>query len=216
MRRELWRPFRKSTTALQEDAADAARRVRLADVQGHPDELQTDFATDWDDLSGMEVVAGEFVVTSADESSNAVYEPITRLLQQVRERARMDVVFVSQFLDGQRVIRHVAADPRDGRAPTEGDADPLEATYCQRIVERRLADGLPDALADPEAARLALTGRLDVRAHVAAPVVTGNGRVYGTVCAYAHQPRANVDEALAVVRTVARVLARALEQADAD
>jgi hypothetical protein len=214
VRREIWHPFRKSSAAPKEGGTGAPRRV-LADVRGHPEEVDTEFTTDWDDLSGVEVVAGEFMIVTADESSSAVYAPISRLLEQVRERAGMDVVFISQFVNGQRVIRHVAADPRDGHAPAQADADPLEATYCQRVVERRLADGLPDALADPEAARLALTGRLNVRAHVAAPIVGADGRVFGTVCAYAHQPRVSVEEALGVVRSVARVLGRAMEQAQA-
>jgi hypothetical protein len=212
MRREIWRPFRSSRTGAKQRRPDGDRVV-LADVQGRADEANTDFITDWDDLSGVEVVAGEFVTTTADESSNAIHEPISRLLQQVRQRTGMDVVFISQFLEGERLVRHAAAHPKDPQAVSEGTADPLEATYCQRILDGRLPEALPDALADPEASALAVTREYDIRAHVAAPVVTRDGRVFGTVCAYAHQPLPQLHEPLVILRSVARALARALERA---
>ncbi|MDB5956842.1 GAF domain-containing protein [Ramlibacter sp.] len=213
MRREIWHPFRSARTAPKE-AQPRLDHVKLADaVHGHPDELPTEFITDWDDLSGVEVVSGEFVTTTADGSSNTFFEPITGLLRQVRERTGMDVVFVAQFLNGKRLIRNVASEPGDPQAMTAGQADPLEATYCQRVLDGRLPPKLSDARANPEAARLAATREYDIRAHIIAPIVTRDGRVFGTVCAYAHQPRLKLDEPRAVLQSVARALARALEQA---
>ena len=214
MRREIWRPFRSAKPA-PKDERSARDRVVLANVRGTEDEFDTEFITDWDDLSGLAVVAGEFVTTTADGSTNAAYEPISKLLQRVRERAGMDVVFIAQFVDGKRLIRYVAADPRDRKAHVEGHADPLEATYCERVLDGRLPEALPDALQQPESAHLPTTREHDIRAHIAIPVVTRNGRVFGTLCAYSHQPRAQLEDPLAVLRSVADALARALEQAEA-
>jgi GAF domain-containing protein len=220
MRRETWRPFRRAKPAAPErrgakDSRASASGVLLADVHGHPNGMHSEFTTDWHDLTGVEVVAGEFVATTADLSNQSEHEPISRLLRQVREKLGMDVVFVSQFVHGERLIRHAASAPGDTHSPAEGEADPLEATYCQRVLEGRLPAAMPDARRHPEAARLPLTRALDVRAHVAAPIVTRDGRIYGTVCAFAHRSRSNLEESLALLRHIARMLASALERADA-
>jgi GAF domain-containing protein len=188
--------------------------VILGDVRDHASS-DTEFDTDWDDLSGIDVLASEFATTTADASSSPIYEPVSRLLQRVRERAGMDVVFIAQFVNGKRLVRHVAADPRDRKVFAEGHADPLEATYCKRVLDGRLPEALPDALQQPESAHLPVTRQKDIRAHIAVPVVTRNGRVFGTLCAYSHQPRAQLEDPLAVLRSVADALARALEQAEA-
>ena len=214
MRREIWHPFRSARPTRKEERG-ARDRVILADVRDAPDEPTTEFTTDWDDISGLAVLAGEFVTTTADGSSNPLYEPVSRLLERVRERVGMDVVFIAQFVDGRRLIRRVAADPRDTSAMTEGQADPLEATFCERVLDGRLPEALPDAQQNPEAARLETTKKHAIRAHIAVPVVTQDGRVFGTVCAYAHEPRTQLHDPLAVLRSVARALARALDQADA-
>jgi len=215
MRRELFRPFRSAKTAPKDERA-GPDKVVLADVRGTADEeADTEFVTDWDDLSGLAVLEnGEFVTTTADGSSNPAYQPISRLLHQVRERVGMDVVFIAQFVGGERLVRHVAADPDDRKAIGEGQADPLEATYCERVLDGRLPMAVPDALQQPETASLALTHAHDIRAHVAVPVVTKDGRVYGTVCAYAHDPRTELEHPVTVLRSVARALARALERSD--
>ncbi len=213
MQRELWRPFRSAKRPSRNERGERDQVV-LVDVRDSADEATTDFVTDWDDLSGLAVLDGEFVTTTADGSSNPVYQPISRLLQQVRHRVGMDVVFIAQFVNGQRLVRHVAADARDPKAVVEGQADPLESTYCARVLDGRLPETLTDALDHAEALRLAATREQDIRAHVAVPVVTRDGRVFGTVCAYAHQPRTQLHEPLGVLRSVARALARALERAD--
>lgn len=59
-----------------------------------------------------------------------------------------------------------------------------------------------------------LTGTLGIRSHVAAPIVTSDGRVFGTVCAYAHRRMPQVESALGVVKAVARALATVLERAE--
>lgn len=214
MRRESWLPFRKRSVAPKEDSPASSDGLLLADVHRQADAGDTEFETDWHDLSGVEVVAGEFVTVTADRGAASPHEPISSLLGEVRERTGMDVVFISQFVNGKRLVRHVASDARDARAVMEGRTDPLEATYCQRVVDGRLPRALADARAHPEAARLRFTAELDVRAHVSAPVVSSDGRVFGTVCAYAHRPRPGLDEARGVVNAVARALAKALDKAD--
>jgi hypothetical protein len=54
----------------------------------------------------------------------------------------MDVAFVSQFCKSDRIFRHV--DARDRTPIRPGDAAPLEQGYCQRVVDGRLPQLIPD------------------------------------------------------------------------
>jgi GAF domain-containing protein len=81
------------------------------------------------------------------------------------------------------------------------------------VLDGRLPGALADAREHAQAAQLPVTEALQVGAHVAAPIVTNDGRVFGTVCAYAHGPRQDVEKAWSVVNEVARALAKALDQA---
>lgn len=87
-----------------------------------------------DDLS---VRVSELLVATADESDELIDSAVTDVLSLLRERLAMDVVFVSEFLDGQRVFRYVEAQD-SSNVPTVGDGDPLETTWCQRVVNGRL------------------------------------------------------------------------------
>lgn len=71
---------------------------------------------------------------AADRTGIAYVErAIGGLLRVVREHLGFEVVFVGEFLDGQRVVRHISA--RDEAAFIKaGQSHPLEETVCQRIV----------------------------------------------------------------------------------
>ena len=55
----------------------------------------------------------------------------------VRDRMNVDVVFVSEFTEGQRVLRHVNTAPNNAIMAV-GGADPLKSNWCQRVVDERL------------------------------------------------------------------------------
>src|SRR5205814_498251 len=81
-----------------------------------------------------------------------------------------------------RIYRHVEA---DGDAPLRvGDSDPLEETYCQRIVDGRLPELIPDTAALPAAAALPITVSGRIGAHLSIPIRLRDGRVYGTFCCF--------------------------------
>jgi EAL domain-containing protein (putative c-di-GMP-specific phosphodiesterase class I) len=132
------------------------------------------------------------------------------LLADVRRRLEMDVLVVTHFTAGRRVIDIIDAEVAVAFGP--GDSDPVEETYCQRIVDGRLAETIPDATADPVAVTLAATNAAGIRAHVGVPIVLKDGIVYGTVCAYSHQPQPGLDaRASTVLGLVADTIARAVD-----
>lgn len=75
----------------------------------------------------LEVQVSELLVATADESDELVDQSITDVLRLLRDRMKMDVVFVSQFAEGQRVTRYVDTDPGNPLLSV-GDADPLEVS----------------------------------------------------------------------------------------
>ena len=136
------------------------------------------------------------------------------VLDGVRDLLGMDVAFIGEITEGQRIFRHVVAPPDS--AIREGGADPLEATYCQRVVDGRLPQLIVDAAEVPEAADLGVTAELPVGTHLSVPIRFSDGRVYGTFCAFSHQPVDGVRERdLGTLRLLAALVARYLERESA-
>ncbi|MDB5798089.1 MAG: hypothetical protein JWP36_1991 [Paucimonas sp.] len=106
------------------------------------------------------------------------------ILSAVRKHLRMDIAFMSEFTDGRRVFRNVDA---AGDAPIKvGGSDPLEDSYCQRVVDGRLPALMQDAREVEEAAKLPATHALPVGAHLSVPVKLSDGTIYGTFCAFSY------------------------------
>jgi EAL domain-containing protein (putative c-di-GMP-specific phosphodiesterase class I) len=137
-------------------------------------------------------------------------EALQALLHAIREHMGMVVAFFAQFDEGRRVFRMVdAAGPTPVKA---GHADPLEETYCQRIVDGRLPQVLCDAAANAEAAALPVTGELGIGAYVGVPVTLSSGEVYGTFCCFRGQADATLNERdLGLMRVFAEMAARQVE-----
>lgn len=152
--------------------------------------------------------AHEYAVATSSEVKPALYQPLTFLLAQVRRSLGMDVVFVSRFVDTERIFEVVSAEGEAASAIVPGGSDPLLDTYCQRIVDGRLPVIIPDTNASPEAASLGITGVLNIRAYLSAPVVLPNGQVFGTVCCISHSPRLDLrDDDAKALAEVARAVA---------
>lgn len=136
----------------------------------------------------------EYAAATSQEAQPDLFRPLTFLLAQVRRMLAIDVVFVSQFVDNERVFEVVSAEGEAASHIVPGKADPLLDTYCQRIVDGRLPAVISDTGALHEAAGLEITQALNIRAYLSAPVVLSNGRVFGTVCCISHQVRPDLRE----------------------
>jgi EAL domain-containing protein (putative c-di-GMP-specific phosphodiesterase class I) len=132
-------------------------------------------------------------------------------LRAMRSHFDMEVAFLSEFRAGQRVIQLVDAAP--GGPLLQGRADPLEQTYCQRIVDGRLPAVLHDARRNAEAAGLSVTADLPVGAHLGVPIRFGDGALYGTFCCFRRQPDDSLNARdAATMRLFADFMAQVLEQ----
>ena len=72
-------------------------------------------------------------VTLGQVPSNSVPD----ILHAIRQHLKMEVAFVSEFVNDQRIFRYV--DSSWTKSPVHvGEGGPLEESYCQRVVDGRL------------------------------------------------------------------------------
>lgn len=137
---------------------------------------------------------------------------LPRILKAIREHMGMDVAFISEFQGGRRFFRHVDAGER-GAPITPGGSDPLEESYCLRVIDGRLPELIPDACVNVEALTLAATLALPVGAHLSVPIRLANGDVYGTFCCFSYSPDTTLtDRDLSVMRVFSAMVAEQIQQ----
>jgi EAL domain-containing protein (putative c-di-GMP-specific phosphodiesterase class I) len=141
---------------------------------------------------------------------------LARMLRAIRRHLGMDIAFISEFKDGRRVFRHVETGETSFTLQP-GQSDPLEESYCVRVVDGRLPELIPDACVNAEALKLAATRAVPVGAHVSVPIRLADGRVYGTFCCFSHTPDPTLTERdLHVMRVFADLAADQIQQDIAD
>lgn len=152
----------------------------------------------------------QFVAKAASQKLD-LHSFMQESLSSIRRHLGMDVAFISQFLDGRRFFR--AVDSEGDVASIEvGGSDPLEDSYCQRVVDGRLPELMPDAFENQEAMSLPATAIVPVRAHLSVPIRLSNGEIYGTYCCFSHTADQSLnDRDLGMLRVFADFLAKQIE-----
>ncbi len=138
------------------------------------------------------VKVSELMVATADDSDEGINESVPEVLRLLREKMHMDVVFVSEFHEGERVFRHVDSEPANA-VIAAGDRGPLEESWCQRVVDGRMPPYIADASKDPATADLEKELPFHIGTHISTPIVLKDGQVYGTLCCFSFSPTANPD-----------------------
>lgn len=133
-------------------------------------------------------------------------------LHAIRAHLGMEVAFISEFEDDRRVFRFV--DAEDGAPRLEvGASDLREESYCQRVVDGRLPELIPDACDNAEALTLPATQEMPIGAHLSVPIRLQDGSVYGTLCCFDRQADPSLNERdLGMMRVFADFAARQLER----
>lgn len=157
------------------------------------------------------VALKELLLHGIDVPASSKHASVVELLSAIRQHLQMDVAFVSEFSQGRRVFRHV--DPVAPGNPVQvGNGDPLEESYCQRIVDGRLPELMTDARDNPVAAALPVTHALPVGAHLSVPIRLADGDIYGTFCCFSFTPDRTLDQRdLNMMRVFADVTARLID-----
>lgn len=141
-----------------------------------------------------------------------VAEALSRSLNAMRTHLNMEVAFISEFVDDRRYFRYV--DSADQHAIIQvGQSDPLEESYCQRVIDGRLPELLVDACQNAEALTLPVTRELPVRAHLSVPIRLKDGKVFGTFCCFSSQADTSLTHRdLAMMRVLSEMLADQIEE----
>jgi GAF domain-containing protein len=157
--------------------------------------------------AALSVQVSEMLVATADGSDDMIDSAVTEMLQLLRQRLAMDVVFVSEFVDGQRVFRYVDT-PQNKPVIPVGHSDPLEQTWCQRVVDGRLPQFISDSNKLPDRASLP-AAPFPVGTYLSTPIFLTDGQVYGTLCCFTFSPNEHVQEReLKNLQSVAMLVAK--------
>lgn len=117
------------------------------------------------------------------DSKDSVEVKLNKLLSIIRKHLGMNVAFISEFVDGERVFKFVNA--KNENAPIEvGDSDPLEETYCKKIVDNKLSNIIYDTSKNDITKKLSVTDTLSIGSYMGVPIMLSSGEVYGTFCCY--------------------------------
>lgn len=135
----------------------------------------------------LDVRITDLLVASADSSDALIDGSVQETLKLLRERLQMDVLFVSEFVDGKRVFRFVDSAQVDMPLKT-GGAGPLDKSYCQLVSTGKLPESIADlsalAASRPELPSLPFR----IGEHLSTPVVLKDGRIYGSLCCFSKSP----------------------------
>jgi GAF domain-containing protein len=149
----------------------------------------------------------------ANPDAGLIERCIGSLLGVVREQLRLEVLFVGEFVNGNRVFRHVDA-KSDPAIIRPGQFHPLDETICQRIIDGRM-DGLV-----PDVTRVRIPKGLPdyyegMGAHIGVPVRFTDGSLYGVLCGFSFEPGTHLEERdLKRLEMAADAIARLLAQAE--
>lgn len=132
------------------------------------------------------------------------------LLGALREHFDMDVAFVSGFDDNERRIHEMDIAPRAAQMNIlKGQANPLQETYCYRVVSGKTPELLRDAREEPSVADLTATFDLPIGTHVSVPITLPDGTICGTLCCFSRSVDPSFSERdLELLRILADFVAR--------
>ncbi|WP_417670100.1 GAF domain-containing protein [Pseudoalteromonas tetraodonis] len=119
-----------------------------------------------------------------EQRNNAsIKAKLANLLTLVRKHLDMDVAFISEFINDERVFK-VVDNPSENQIVKVGNADPINETYCQQITDNKLSPIITNTKANPITKAMPVTKKLGIGAYIGVPINLSNGKLYGTFCCY--------------------------------
>jgi len=150
------------------------------------------------------------------DAGDPLDDPATlRALAKLRLEIGQDVIFVSRFQGGNRVLELVESAPATVSF-LQGTMDPLQDSWCYSVVSGRLPEFVLDAKSWIEAG-VVPTPPLKIGTHISTPIRLNDGTVYGTLCAFSSNVVADATpNDLARLRLAAQWLGERLAQVAKD
>ncbi|MBK0391992.1 histidine kinase [Ramlibacter algicola] len=137
-----------------------------------------------------------------------------KALGLLRDRIGQDVIFVSRFDGGHRIIELVEEAPGH-TVLRNGDEAPLEETWCYSVATGRMPEFVLDAREWIESGAVPQVD-IQIGTHISTPITLANGAVYGMLCAFSEEVQSSATpNDLARLRLAAQWLGERLSQAPA-
>ncbi|MFT6371530.1 MAG: EAL domain-containing protein (putative c-di-GMP-specific phosphodiesterase class I) [Gammaproteobacteria bacterium] len=143
---------------------------------------------------------------------DSVDNNLNKLTAVVRKHFDMEVAFISEFINQKRVIKNV--DSKNNTVPlTVGYSDPLDKTYCKKIVDNELPNIIHNTQNNDITNNLAVTEALLIGSYIGVPITLSNGIVYGTLCSYKSSPDETLNQRdLSFINAIADIASVLIEK----
>jgi GAF domain-containing protein len=136
-------------------------------------------------------------------------ERVEGALRAALARTAMDVAVLAEIADDREVVRALAGDG-ESFGLSVGVSTPIDATYCQRLLDGRLSGIVRDARSDERVRDLESTRVADIGAYLGVPLTGAAARLY-VLCCLAHEQRQSLSERdLQALRAAGRTVIAAL------
>ena len=148
----------------------------------------------------------------SEHAKSLVERSVGDMLNLIRETLELEVVFVGEFVNDQRVFRHVSQS--EGMTLIEvGGGHPLDASLCWHIANGRFPPVVCNVREVVDAYELPPMYE-QLGGHVGVPVRLADGRLYGSLCglslhACPHLQAQDVKRMEIAAQAIARLLAQA-------
>lgn len=145
------------------------------------------------------------------DSNDTVDVKLNKLLVVIRKHLGMSVAFISEFIDGERVFRFVDAENENSPIKV-GNSNPLEETYCKRIVDNKLTNIICDTSKNNITRKLNVTDTLSIGSYMGVPIMLSSGEVYGTFCCYKYSYDTTLNQRdLSFLRAISEIASDLIE-----
>ena len=174
----------------------------MADLQSH------DYTPDDTDVEVAQLLA--------NEGSDPLEDPATlRALGKLRLKLGQDVIFVSRFEGGSRILELVESEP-EIVSFLQGTTDALEHSWCYSVVSGRLPEFVLDAQGWIDSG-VVPPPPMPVGTHLSTPLRLSGGVVYGMLCAFSsHVVDGSTSNDLHRLRLAAQWLGKRLSRLNRD
>ncbi len=134
----------------------------------------------------------------------------SRLLDILRQELKMDIVWVSELVSGQHVIRAVSGDDIVFKEIPEG-IEAYDGSYCERVLAGELPSVIRNAQENPIASVLPITDRLQIGSYVGVPIMRTDGALHGMLASISRTPLSQ-DPPLGVLKMIAKAVGEVSER----
>jgi HD-GYP domain-containing protein (c-di-GMP phosphodiesterase class II) len=137
------------------------------------------------DSTGVERVS--FTRSAIDHIADLAVQPSVRgAVAALRQLLNVEVAYATRHNQTHQVLEAVEGDG-ESFGIADGEAIPLEDTYCRRILNGDLPSIVRDVRADPVTATMRITTAASLGAFASVPLRLSDGTLYGTLCCASHQ-----------------------------